>query len=316
MKRLLSTMFSAAVIASTAATAADKDTRCYELRTYHAAEGKLDELHARFRDHTCKLFEKHGMENIGYWVPQENPDRLLIYLLAHPSREAAKKSWAAFIADPDWQKAHQASEVNGRLVTKLESIFLDATDYSPAIKPSIASPVRVFELRTYTTTPGNLGARDARFRDHTVNLFRKHGMENFGYWHLMPAQKDANDTLIYLLAHQSKAAAEASVEAFRKDPSWSAARKASEEKAGGSLTARDGVNSVFLNPTDYSQTKSRTRPAGGRKSRDYGRAEHQMSKVRRRDAGRIRRQWGGRGGFSHRVESRQTGKIVLGQHQD
>jgi len=253
MKKLFSTMISAAVIAT--AAAADKDTRCYELRTYYAAEGKLDELHARFRDHTCKLFEKHGMENVGYWVPQENPDRMVIYLLAHSSREAARKSWEGFMADPDWQKVYKASELKGRLVAKIESSFLDATDYSPAIKASIASPARVFELRTYTTTSGNLGALDARFRDITVKLFAKHGMENFGYWHVMPGQKGSDDTLIYLLAHKSKAAAEASFKAFRDDPNWIAARKASEEKAGGSLTAKDGVKSVFLNPTDYSRTK-------------------------------------------------------------
>ncbi len=110
---------------------ANPDTRCFEMRTYYAAPGKLDALHARFRDHTCKLFEKHGMQNIGYWVPVDNPDNKLIYILAYPSREAREKSWKAFMADPDWQKAYKASEVNGRLVAKAESLFLSATDYSP-----------------------------------------------------------------------------------------------------------------------------------------------------------------------------------------
>lgn len=236
---------------------AAEDTRCYEMRTYHAAEGKLDELHARFRDHTCKLFEKHGMQNIGYWVPQENPERLLIYLLAYPSRQAREKSWKAFMADPDWQKAQKASEANGRLVTRVESRFLTATDYSPAIKPSVTQPPRVFELRTYTASAGNLAALDARFRDHTIQLFAKHGMQNFGYWHLMPGQKSAENTLVYLLAHQSKEAAADSFKAFRTDPDWMAAREASEKKAGGPLTEGGvaGVKSVFMNPTDYSQTK-------------------------------------------------------------
>ncbi len=111
--------------------AAAPDTRCFEMRTYYAAPGKLDALNARFRDHTCKLFEKHGMQNLGYWVPMDNPDNKLIYLLAYPSREAREKSWKAFMADPDWQKAYKASEVNGRLVAKAESLFLSATDYSP-----------------------------------------------------------------------------------------------------------------------------------------------------------------------------------------
>jgi len=239
------------------ANAAEPDTRCYEMRTYYAAEGKLDALNARFRDHTCKLFEKHGMVNLGYWMPLENPDLKLIYILAYPSKDAREKSWKAFAADPDWKTAQKASEVNGKLVAKAESIFLNATDYSPAIKPSVTDPARVFELRTYTASPGNLAALDSRFRDHTVRLFKQHGMQNLGYWHLMPGQKGADDTLLYLLAHKSKDAAAASFAAFRTDPAWVAARAASEQKAGGSLTAGGmaGVKSLFLNPTDYSQTK-------------------------------------------------------------
>lgn len=235
--------------------AAERDTRCYEMRIYYAAEGKLDDLNARFRQHTCKLFEKHGMENIGYWMPIDNPDRKLIYFLAYPSREARDKSWKAFGADPEWQTVAKTTEAKGRLVSKVESKFFAATDYSPAIQPRVASPERTFELRTYTASPGNLAALDARFRDHTIALFSKHGMEHIGYWHLMPGQKGAEETLVYLLAHQSKAAADASFKAFREDPAWIAARKASEEKAGGSLTVKDGVKSEFLKPTDYSQTK-------------------------------------------------------------
>jgi hypothetical protein len=105
-----------------------RDTRCYELRTYYAAAGKLDALQARFRDHTCKLFEKHGMVNLGYWVPAENPDNRLIYILAYPSREARDKSWKDFMADPEWQAARKASEVGGKLVEKAENLFLKATD--------------------------------------------------------------------------------------------------------------------------------------------------------------------------------------------
>jgi hypothetical protein len=238
-----------------------KDTQCYEMRVYYAAPGKLDDLHARFRDHTCKLFEKHGMVNVGYWVPLENPDHKLIYVLAYPSREAREKSWKAFAADPAWQAAYKASEVNGKLVSKADSYFMTATDYSPAIKPSKASEPRTFELRTYTASPGNLAGLDARFRDHTVKLFSKHGMSQLGYWHLMPDQKGADSTLIYILAHKSREAADASFKAFREDPDWVAARKASEEKAGGSLTAKQGiwtargVDSVFMKPVDYSATK-------------------------------------------------------------
>jgi hypothetical protein len=108
-------------------------SKVYEMRTYTAAEGKLDAVNARFRDHTVRLFEKHGMKSIGYWTPMEGPTAgtTLVYILEHPSREEARKNWAAFSADPDWQKAKAASEVNGRIVAKAESVFLTATDYSP-----------------------------------------------------------------------------------------------------------------------------------------------------------------------------------------
>ena len=104
----------------------------YEMRTYYPNPGKLDDLNARFRNHTCKLFEKHGMKNIGYWTPQAAPasTNTIVYLLAHKSKAAAEKSWTAFSADPEWQKVKRASEANGAIVTKVESVFLNPTDYS------------------------------------------------------------------------------------------------------------------------------------------------------------------------------------------
>jgi hypothetical protein len=231
--------------------AAEKDTRVYELRVYYAAPHKLDALHARFRDHTCKLFTKHGITNVGYWVPLDNPERKLIYLVAFPSAAAREKSWKAFGADPAWKKAFRESEKDGKLVTKIESRLLTTTDYSPRVKPAKADK-RVFELRTYTATKGNLGNLNARFRNHTLKLFARHGMTNIGYWVPLKGQKDADRTLIYLLAHKSVKAARASFAAFRKDPDWVAALKASEKKAGGPLTTEGGVKSVFLKATDYS----------------------------------------------------------------
>ena len=111
---------------------AQSPDRVFELRTYTTDPGRLDALHARFADHTISLFERHGMTNIGYFVPQDAPlaDNTLIYVLAHDSREAAKASWAAFVADPDWLKAREASISDGPIVIKLESVFMDATDYS------------------------------------------------------------------------------------------------------------------------------------------------------------------------------------------
>src|SRR5260221_7594190 len=178
-----------------------KDTRLYEMRTYYANSEKLDALQARFRDHTCKLFEKHGMTNVGYWVPLDNPKNQLIYILAYPDKQERGKSWKAFLADPDWQKAYKDSEVNGALVSKVETLFMTATDYSPKIKPS-ENGDRIFELRTYTASKGNLDNLHARFRDHTCKLFEKHGMTNVGYWSLAKDQKGADVTLVYILAHK------------------------------------------------------------------------------------------------------------------
>jgi hypothetical protein len=231
--------------------AADPDKRVFEMRVYYAAEGKLDALNARFRDHTCKLFEKHGMQNMGYFMPIENPERKLVYFLAYPDREARDKSWKAFMADPAWQAAYKASEVDGKLVAKVETVFMKATDYSPEIKAD-SKGKRVFEMRTYTASPGNLKHLHARFRDHTCKLFEKHGMTNVAYWSPMEGEKGADNTLIYILSHASKEAAKASFDAFRQDPGWVAARKASEEKAGGSLTVEKGVVSEFMQATDYS----------------------------------------------------------------
>jgi hypothetical protein len=256
MRALLSlTLLTLLMLTSSNASAASPDTQCYEMRIYYAAPGKLDDLNARFRNHTIKLFEKHGMKNIGYWMPIENPDLKLIYVLAYPSREAREKSWKAFVNDPEWKAVAKSTEANGRLVAKAESLFMSATDYSPAIIPEKAAEPRAFELRTYTATPGKLSNLNARFRNHTVELFQKHGMKNIAYWNLMAGEKGADDTLIYLLAHASKAAGEASFKAFREDPKWKVARKESEEKAGGSLTIPDGVKSEYMVPTDYSQWK-------------------------------------------------------------
>ncbi len=107
--------------------------RVYELRTYHTLPGRLPALQARFRDHTTKIFEKHGMKNVGYWVPQDAPasENTLIYVISHESREAAKASWAAFGKDPEWQKVLQASQADGKIVEKVESVYMNPTDYSP-----------------------------------------------------------------------------------------------------------------------------------------------------------------------------------------
>lgn len=107
----------------------------FELRVYHPYAGKLPELLARFRDHTMKIFEKHGIRNVAYWTPTDDPQKgnLLVYMLAHPSREAADANWKAFRVDPEWIAVRDQSEANGKLVEKIESTFLSLTDFSPRL---------------------------------------------------------------------------------------------------------------------------------------------------------------------------------------
>jgi len=228
------------------------DSKVYEMRDYYAPQGKLEDLNARFRNHTLKLFEKHGIENVGYWVPINNTNNKLSYIVAHPSREAAKKAWSAFLADPDWKRAHADSEKNGKLVSKIDVHWFELLDFSPEPKKD-SSGNRVFEFRTYTTPPNGAAAINARFRDHTAKLFEKHGMKNIAYFNYMKGEKNADNSLFYILSHKDQDAAKASFDTFRKDPDWIAARKASEEKAGGSLTvAERGVLSELYKATDYS----------------------------------------------------------------
>ncbi|HSQ54586.1 MAG TPA: NIPSNAP family protein [Gemmata sp.] len=258
MKSLLPLFALVPLAAMPSATrAAEPDSKVYEMRVYYAAPGKLDALHARFRDHTMRLFDKHGLTNIGYFVPVgENKENKLVYFIAAPSEQARNKSFAAFIADPEWKKAAAESEKNGPLVTKIESTFLTVTDYSPMLKLAQSKDDRVFELRHYTATKGNLPLLNDRFKDHTMKLFEKHGMTNVVYWNVLKGKKGSDNTLVYILAHKSQDDAKKSWDAFRNDPDWTAARKASEQKGGGSLTEpKGGVKSEFLKPTDYSPLK-------------------------------------------------------------
>ncbi len=250
----------------------EPDGYVLELRTYHAAPGKLDALLTRFRDHTCQLFVKHRMCNVGYWVPAENPDNLLIYLMAYRGMGARDASWKAFLADPDWKKAQAASEVDGKLVDKVDQSFMTPTDFSEGFAkiapdrpkgitdpleyvPAPAGNEHLFEMRTYITTLDHLPNLHDRFRDHTIDLFEKHGITNLAYFQLTPDQKGTDNTLIYFVAHKDRGAAKESWSAFSADPDWIAAKKASEEKAEGSLTEKGGVSSVFLVPTDFSPVK-------------------------------------------------------------
>jgi hypothetical protein len=225
------------------------DSRYFELRIYYCHPGRLDALIERFQNHTTKIFEKHGMENIGYWVPVKNDKEALYYILAYPSKEARDKSWAAFSADPKWKEVQGKSEESGKIVDSVASVFMNVSDIMPKIKPGKGDG-RLFELRTYTCLPGRLPNLTTRFKDHTLKLFEKQGMENIVYFNSI--EKDgAQPKLVYLLAHKNEEAATKSWAAFRADPVWIEARDASEKD--GKIVEK--VESVYLTPLSFSKIK-------------------------------------------------------------
>jgi hypothetical protein len=140
-RTLLQAIPAAALLPATlwAASHPDNDsaaTAVYELRVYHAAPGKLADLESRFRDHTIKIFDRHGMKSVAYWTPLDEPEKsnTLVYILQHPSREAAAANWKSFQDDPEWKSVHEKSEANGKLVDKIDSTFLAMTDFSPRLR--------------------------------------------------------------------------------------------------------------------------------------------------------------------------------------
>ena len=143
MKRrtLLQAIPAAAIVPATLWAAAQKDnasssTAVFELRVYHAAAGKLADLEARFRDHTITIFNRHGLKSVAYWTPLDEPDKsnTLIYILQHPSREAAATNWKAFQDDPEWKSVKEKSEANGKLVDKVDSTYMALTDFSARLR--------------------------------------------------------------------------------------------------------------------------------------------------------------------------------------
>ncbi|WP_019989988.1 NIPSNAP family protein [Rudanella lutea] len=228
--------------------------RLYEIRIYYPTPGKYAEIVDRFRQYTTKLFEKHGMENIGYWTPTDTTNKQLVYILAYPDKAARDASWKAFGSDPAWKEVVAKTEARGKLVAKVDQIFMKETDFSPKVSVKAKSPARTFEMRTYTAAPGKMPNLLDRFRNHTLKLFKKHGMTNVAYFLTTePTAPDANGQprLVYFLAHEREAAGKASFDAFRKDPKWLKAKGDSEKD--GPITSK--VESLYLVPTDYSPMK-------------------------------------------------------------
>jgi hypothetical protein len=227
---------------------AKSDTLCYELRIYTAQKCRLNDLLKRFRNHTTQLFEKHGMTNVGYWTPLDNPDEKLYYVLSYPNRAARETAWKSFAADTAWQSVKQASEANGGLVAKVENVFLKTTDFSP--KDWKSSNNGVWEFRNYTTTKNNLGLLLERFRGFTCKKFEALGMTNQLYWTATDTAQGSDKKLYYFLTHASMPVGKAAFAKFVKEPDWIAARNASEVKGGGTLTEK--VESIYMLPTDFS----------------------------------------------------------------
>ncbi len=229
----------------------NEDNRYYELRTYYSPEGKRPDLIKRFQNHTVKLFEDSGMENIGYFLPIDENNQTLVYFLSYPDKAARDASWKQFLENPKWKKAHKKSIKKGELVSKIDEVFLTkAPELNPETNVKLMQGDKIFELRTYTCLPGKLENLNTRFRDHTLKLFEKHGMVNLTYW--FTEEKDGTQPkLVYLLSHKNMEAAKASWDAFRVDPDWISARDASE--ANGKIVEK--VESLYLKALPFSAIK-------------------------------------------------------------
>jgi hypothetical protein len=228
-----------------------QDSRYFEMRTYHCNEGKRPDLIRRFEDHTLRLLEKHGIQNVAYFLPTDPANNSLTFILAYPDEASRDVRWNNFANDPEWKEAHRKSEENGKLVAKVDQVFMKlAPDLTRQIKKSKLKGQGIFELRTYYCLPGRVENINARFRDHTRKIFEKHGMTNIAYW--FTSEKDGSQSkLVYLLAHDSEEQAKVSFDAFRKDPEWVKVRDASE--ASGKIVEK--VTSVYLKALPFSPLK-------------------------------------------------------------
>jgi len=231
-------------------SAQQTDTKFYELRIYYCHPGRLDALVERFTNHTTRLFEKHGMENVGYWLPTNNTDNALYYVLAYPSKAARESSWKAFNSDTVWVAARDKSEQSGKIVAKVTSIFMEAASISPRIKPLVAGKDRTFELRTYYILPGRKDELIKRFHDHSLKLLSKQGIQHVAYWTTVESS-GAEPRLIYMVAFPSEESGKKSWEAFRQDPNWIKAKAASEKDH----QLVEKVESVFLKPLPFSNIR-------------------------------------------------------------
>lgn len=233
---------------SFAVNAKKTDNRYFEMRIYYCHPGRLDALIQRFTNHTTKIFEKHGMTNVGYWIPTNNTDNALYYILAYPSKAERDSSWKHFSSDPEWKIVSKKSEETGKIVAKVTSVFMNATDFSPKIKPSGGAIDQVFELRTYSQLPGRNPAILARFKDHTMKLFKQHGLKNIAYFTTIEKDPAVQSKLVYLVSHPSEEIAKTNWTAFVNDPKWK--KVAADSEKDGKIIEK--IESVYMKPTSFS----------------------------------------------------------------
>lgn len=234
----------------TTAKAQTPDKPLYEIRTYHCNEGKRPDLIARFQNHTTRIFENHGMENIGYWLSAENKNDL-IYILAFPNKTARDAAWKEFIADDEWKDVYAKSIANGKLVRNIDSEFLTLSpELTKEIKTASELTSPLFELRTYYCFPDKFPNIVARFRDHTRALFEKHSMVNVAYFQTVK-EDGSQQELKYIIAHKNTDAAKISWGAFGSDPEWKRVAEASQ--VDGKIVKK--VVSVYMTALPFSDIK-------------------------------------------------------------
>lgn len=247
MKKLISLTFAMLVSISLFAQQGIKSSY-FEMRTYTTHEGKRPDLIKRFQDHTLRLFEKNGIENVAYFLPADESDQTLTFILGYPSEDSRDNLWNKFANDPEWKEAHKASEANGPLVRKVDQVFLVwAPDLNDTPKPS---PSGIFQMRTYHCLPDRIENIQARFRDHTRALFAKQGLKNYPYW-LTVEKSGAQSKLVYIVGHEDQAEFEAAFDRFRTDPDWIKARDESE--ATGKIV--DKIDAKYLKALPFSPMK-------------------------------------------------------------
>lgn len=254
-----------------------QDSQVYELRTYTSEPGRQADTLKLMSYEGLPYLKKHKIDLVGVWTPVEVADERVFMLVRHKDKPTSEAAWSAFQNDAGWKEAVEKSQIDGKKpVAGIERVFLTTNAYSPVLNVEKVGN-RIFELRTYITTPNNLPNLNARFQNHTLELFKKHGMTNIVYWSvrkgeatscgdllkaLSPIGKSnasvdaslpaAGNALVYFLAHASPDAAKDSFGKFREDPNWQKALKESEATAGGPLTVKDGVKSLYLKPVAFS----------------------------------------------------------------